>query len=180
MSYCDYKELFVLTQRKRCPYRALMFDVVDSRNQSQYLNDPVNHFACILHFYDVLMKEEKRTNTKILLNGKNNIRYVLEGNHNNGNCFNPMILGDMVTYFIYENSISTQRILQLFSQNLNKFNIGYSFHFRAGVYETNDYAEGRNKLYKGYMPQLLECLSKKSSSMVSRYGVFKDYSEQNR
>ena len=36
------------------------------------------------------------------------------------------------------------------------------------MYETNKYEEGGTKLYKGYMPQILEDLSKKSTFIINK------------
>ena len=95
----------------------------------------------------------------------------------NSNYFNPMILGDMVTYFVYNKSITSERMVELFSQSLKEFNINYPFHFKSGVYQTNNYAEGGSKLYKGYLPRILEDLSKKQSFIVSKNTFEKDDSK---
>ena len=42
---------------------------------------------------------------------------------------NPTTLGDMATYFVYNGSITRERMLQLFAEGLRKFDINYSFHF---------------------------------------------------
>jgi len=79
-----------------------------------------------------------------------------------------MQLGDMITYFVYNNSITTERMIDIFSQELDKKGIDYPFHFNTGVYETNDYGEGGSKMYKGYMPQILEDSSKEINFIVTR------------
>jgi hypothetical protein len=79
-----------------------------------------------------------------------------------------MIIGDMVTYFVYNNSITTNKMINLFQYALKKYNIDYSFHFSTGIYETNNFVEGSTKLYKGYMPQILENLSKKNNFVINR------------
>ena len=82
------------------------------------------------------------TDTEILLKDENN-KSIIGGRIGiNGNLYNPMKLGDMATYFVYNGSISTDRFLELSVLAMRKYNISYSFHFSTGVYETNDYGEG--------------------------------------
>ena len=164
MSYTEYIDLFLKTQKKDCPFRAFTFDVVNSRKQEQYINIHDKFLDCIFYVYTLLEQEEKLSNTKILLKDKYNNK--LTPNSQNNNLNNPMILGDMVTYFVYNGSITQNRMIEIFKVSLKKHNIQYPFHFATGVYETNIYAEGGIKLYKGYMPQILESLSKKNSLVI--------------
>ena len=178
MSYCEYIDMFLNTQKKQCPYRAFTFDVVNSRNEQRYLNAKGKHFSFLDCVYSLLEHEEQKTGKIILLKDNFNRKQVLlDQTYNskrkdvavkNGNNYNPMILGDMVTFFVHNGSISSERMLHLFAEALRKFNINYSFHFLTGVYETNNYAEGGSKLYKGYMPQILENLSKKNNFVVTK------------
>ena len=47
-------------------------------------------------------------------------------------------------------------------------NINYYFHVSSGVYQTNNYNEGGTKLYKGYMPQILEKISKVEKNIINK------------
>ena len=42
----------------------------------------------------------------------------------------------------------------------------FKFHFISGKYETDNYAGGNKKLYKGYMLPILEYMSKKQGSLT--------------
>lgn len=167
MSYDEYTDLFHKAQAKQCPYRAFTFDVVNSRNQNDYINNHENFLKCMLYVYSLLEQEEKTTNTNILLKDKKNNPPSNYSKVNN-NLNNPMILGDMATYFVYNHSITTKRMNEIFKTALDKFNISYPFHFATGVYETNEYIKGRTKLFKGYMPQILESLSKVTSENLKQ------------
>lgn len=169
MSYTEYTDLFIKAQKKKCPFRAFAFDIINSRNQKQYIEESENHHNFVLSIYDVLKQEEKRTGKKILLDDESNLKYHLSIN---SNVLNPMILGDMVTYFVYEDSISSQRMIELFCENMKLYNISYPFHFSTGVYETNTYSEGGEKLFKGYMPSFLENLGKKNGLVVTNEGLY--------
>ena len=169
MSYAEYIDMFIETQKQECPYRAFTFDVVNSKNQKQYIEERDKFHAFVSYLYSVLEIEEQKTGRQILLKDKFNVKYPNNGDRvHNGNVYNPMILGDMATYFVYNNSISIQRMLQIFAQGLREFNIEYPFHFKTGVYETNNYFEGGTKLYKGYMPQILEKLSKENEFIITK------------
>ena len=43
---------------------------------------------------------------------------------------------------------------------------GIHIHFATGVYQTNEYGEGGTLLFKGYMPHILESLSKCNGIIV--------------
>ena len=82
-----------------------------------------------------------------------------------------MIIGDMFTFFVYENSITQNEIVDLFIKGLKKLNINYDFHFMTGKYQTNDYKQGKSLLYKGYVPQMLEHLSKNNDMIINKNGI---------
>ena len=193
MSYDEYFDLFFQAQEKDCPYRAFTFDIVNSRNQAQYISEHNKFISLMTDVYDELKAEEEKTNTKILLDDSNNVKPIYVPTfeikddesletfkkysevHWNGNLLNPMQLGDMITYFVHNNSIATEKMIEIFSKDLDKKGIDYPFHFQTAVYETNDYAEGGTKLYKGYVPQMLEKMSKENDFVVDR-NTYKDMS----
>ena len=151
MSYSEYFDMFFDRQEKDCKYRAFTFDVVHSREQELYLKDKPRFFMLIDCVYSLLEKEELSSQMPILLKDKFNKRYSFGMGVQNGNEINPMILGDMMTFFVYNQSISSERMLELFIDGLRKLGIDYPFHFNTGVYETNNYIEGGSKLFKGYI-----------------------------
>ena len=160
------------TQGKDCQYRAFMLDIKGSRTEVQYQQENENFHEFVDEIYRLLEQEEKLTDTEILLKDENN-KSIIGGRIGiNGNLYNPIKLGDMATYFVYNGSISTDRFLELSVLAMRKYNISYSFHFNTGVYETNDYGEGGKKLYKGYLPQILETLSKSNGITISKDSDF--------
>lgn len=175
MSYKEYFDMFYATQKIDCPYRVFMFDVVNSRNQEQYKLQFEKHHECMEYVADLLEMESVVSGREVLLKDEFNKRETNGIEVLNGNLKNPMRLGDMVAYFVHNGSITTERMLELFSQGLNQYDINYPFHFSTGVYETNDYGEGGTKLYKGYMAHILEELSKNNGVIISRdYCVMQD------
>ncbi|MBQ4558129.1 MAG: hypothetical protein IJA61_01985 [Clostridia bacterium] len=173
MSYSEYIDMFYDTQNKECPYRAFTFDIINSRNQSEYINNHEKFLNCVYSFYDVLKEEETLTNSTILLEDRFNIKaktHYLLADVIDQNIYNPMTLGDMITYFVHNGSIKTERFLELFSNHLNKHEINFPFHFATGIYQTNEYKLGGILLYKGYMPQILEKIGKTNHSIISKDG----------
>ena len=169
MSYREYIDMFKFVQGKKCPYRAFTFDVVSSRVNEEYINKIYQYRDFILFVYNALLEEGKNTKTKIVLEDDFNKPYFVNGHDGiDKNINNPMVLGDNVTYFVYNGSISEERMIELFSKGLEKYNLNLSFHYGSGVYETNDYKFGGQQLFKGYMPQILEWLSKKSGHIITR------------
>ena len=169
MSYIEYLDLFETTQKKECPYRAFTFDVINSRCQKEYLETRATKFFKLLDVvYHLLEQEEINTNKKILLKDTLNQKFDITKPRVNNNEYNPMILGDMLTFFVYNKSITTERMAEIFVIALQKYNIEYSFHFATGVYQTNDYAKGGTLMYKGYMPQILEKISKQNNIILNK------------
>ena len=167
MSFFEYEDLFIGAQSKNCPYRAFMFDVVNSRNCKDYLQNKDVFLSLVKEVYFLLEKEENKTKSEILLRGSYNIKNVTGEFSGLGNLCNPIVLGDSVTFFVYNEAIKPERMIEIFLSGLKKNDIKYLFHFATGVYETNNYNDGNKKLFKGYMPQLLEMLSKNSSVVLN-------------
>ena len=169
MSYTEYLDMFESAQEKDCPYRAFVMDIVNSRQQSQYIVENVNHHRFVEHIYSLLEDEEKVVGREILLKDENNQhKGPFDRKGINGNLYNPMVLGDMSAYFVYNGSITTDRFVELAVSDMKEYGITYPFHLATGVYETNDYAMGGNLLYKGYMPQILEKVSKHNGIIISQ------------
>ena len=167
MSYNEYFDMFNDAQKKECPYRAFTFDIVNSRNQIMYCKENEKHYKFLYYVYSLLEIEEQKTGKQILLKDEFNEK-IKDTPNNYSHFFNPTTLGDMATYFVYNGSITIERMLQIFAEGLRKFNIDYKFHFKTGVYETNNYIEGGTKLFKGYLPQILENSSKKDGFVICK------------
>lgn len=169
MSYIEYIDMFKAAQEKDCPYRTFVIDIINSRKQSQYIVENVNHHRFVDYIYSLLENEEKLLGKAILLKDSNNQHIGLfERKGINGNLYNPMVLGDMAAYFVYNGSITVDRFMEIAITAMKEYNITYPFHFATGVYETNDYALGGTMLYKGYMPQILESTSKTNGIILSQ------------
>lgn len=164
MSYTEYFDLFNKAQKKECPYRAFTFDIKNSKTNGY---DVFKFHNLISLLYKKLENYENQTNKKVVLNNKfNNLNIYRKDSNNLLN--NPMILGDMFTVFVHNGSISESKMIELFVMCLNELNIDYKFHFMTGKYETDHYELGNKKLYKGYVPAILEHFSKSNEIIIDK------------
>ena len=169
MSYTEYIDMYKLAQQKDCPYRAFVLDIVNSRKQSQYIVENYKYHQFVDRVYSLIEREELLTGREILLKDSNNIHKELGDTKGiNGNLYNPMVLGDMSAYFVKNGGLSTERFIEIAVFAMKEYGITYPFHLATGVYETNEYAMGGNLLYKGYMPQILEKVSKNNGIIISQ------------
>ena len=90
MSYSEYFDLFYKAQSKQCPYRAFTFDVKNSKNQQQYIQEHDKFLDCILDVCNLLKQEELVTNKKILINDNLNHVFTTCGQQKTNN--NQLVL----------------------------------------------------------------------------------------
>ncbi|HAJ77725.1 MAG TPA: hypothetical protein DCO89_01475 [Clostridiales bacterium] len=212
MSHEEYFDLFKEAQKRNCPYKAFLIDVVNCR---EVFKDSKSNFKKFLIFdyitIELLKKNCLRNNdvNKLHLfyksakfNNKYHYNFNKEYYFNLDNAYyynfdnalkqisnidklqiytnedaksycrfnliiNPMIIGDGCCYLTNSNAISDEEFIQIVKNGIKKFDIDYDFHFLSGKYETDSYAEGSKKLYKGYMLQILEHFSKKEGKIIS-------------
>ena len=164
MSYDEYFDLYKQAQQKDCPYRAFMFDVANCKTNPKYRE---KYFDVIKLFLQKIKQQEILTDTKILRYNSNNMP-IFESAGDDGRKFNPMILGDMFTVFVENGSISTQKLLALFAETCKQLDYNYKFHFATCMYESDSYIQGGTKLYKGYVPQILEKISKTNNFYIDK------------
>ena len=212
MSHNEYFDLFKEAQKRNCPYKAFLIDVV---NSGKVFEDPKSYFKKFMIFDYITIELLKRNclrnndNNKLLLIYKtakfyNEHHYNLDKEYyfNFDNAYyynfdnalkqisnidklqiynnediesdcrsnlirNPMIIGDACCYLTNSNAISDEDFIQIVKNGIKKFNIDFEFHYLSGKYETDSYAEGGKKLYKGYMLQILEHFSKKEGKIIS-------------
>lgn len=165
MSYEEYMDLYFDAQNQNCPYRAFMFDIAKSKSNPDYRE---KYFDVIKLFLAKIKQYEKTTGTKILRHNSNNMPIFESEYCIDARKYNPMILGDMFTVFVENNTISTQKVLELFSESCRQLDYKYKFHFATCEYQTDNYSEGGKKLYKGYVPQILEKTSKTNNIYIDK------------
>lgn len=156
MSYIEYNDLLLKCQ-KTGKYRLFTLDLIDSGNAKLEKYNDLRTVMEII-YQDILMLE-KELNKQILITNEGfkppfdeNISFLQE---------DWFILGDAVGITIYNKVIPTEVIHKIIELNLKEMNLTNSVHQYDLVYETNNYAEGNNKYYRGYAIQTSTSIHKK-------------------
>lgn len=194
MSYDEYFDIYRNAQQNKCPFRAFCIDVVNSKKVMK--QDPKRQLK-MFKLFDYISLEllKKNKNSQVFRNNKNNqLNLVLKNINydknfikkyddilkNINNLFitnlkqvgdtllaNPMITGDCACYFTNDGTLTDKEFLSILKIGIEKFDIDFDFHFLSGKYETENYTEGGNKFYKGYVREILEDVSKKQGITIS-------------
>ncbi len=173
MSYTEYFDLFYAAQKKDCKNKAFLIDVKNSRNDlASYEEYHKYHLAV-----DYITK--KLAKLGCLLQDENNVMCILLDKdqyhpHIDSLKRNPMITGDASCFFVKADSISDKEFIKILCSAITKFDINFSFHFMSGKYETDSYAEGKTKMYRGYMLPMLEYLSKINGTLIDKNYISKN------
>ena len=191
MSYEEYFDIYKTAQSKKCPYRAFLIDVCHSK--TVFKDSPAKSIK-LLKLFDYISLEllKKNVKTQVFrndeLNGLNlalkdlglkgyyfekyeetmkRAKFLKDDKNPFGNLIsNPMITGDAACYLTNENTLTDEEFLDIVYDGIKKFDIDFDFHYLNAKYETDDYAEGGKKLYKGYVFPILEKLSKTQGKTI--------------
>ena len=190
MSYHEYYDLYYKCQ-DYAPYHLFTFDIVGSKNlyaqgDSTYIS---KISVLIYNLYKKIETIEKNQNRQILhrspfivhpelLTFENNLEYLSSPKEvgkfiklNNIKCLitpdhtEPFqVCGDTVGLTILRGTLTEKEVYNLFDQTKEELNIPYKFHYANGYYETDLYAEGGTKLYRGYIIPMLSNKHKKKKN----------------
>lgn len=189
MSYYEYYDLYENCQTY-APYHLFTFDIVGSRNLfSQGDTLYISKISeLIYNLYKKIEKMETTQNRQILHrspfiihpdlviyeNGlkylsnpkevgdyviSNNIKCLITPDH----CEPFQTCGDTIGLTILRDTLTEDEVYSLFDQTKKELNITYDFHYANGYYETDLYAEGGTKLYRGYIIPMLSTQHKKEN-----------------
>lgn len=158
MSSYEYDDLYQKCQTY-APYHMFIYDVVESKqildkNRQQML------YTLIHTVYHKLQQLELERNKKILhtssLFPSEGFAYLQE----------PFLIdGDTIGFTIIRDSIPSEEVNELFHQTKEELQIPYQFHYADGYYETDLYAEGNEKYFRGYCIQHLNTIHKKTKEL---------------
>ena len=182
MSHTEYFDLFYKAQERPCKFRAFMIDVQNSKKLQNNWQEYMKYFKCVDYITNTLCKLNKKENKEIFLQNERNVPVFFSNRANrpkNNLDSNPMILGDCACFFTKENTISEEQFIKILQEAIKELDVTLSFHYMSGAYETESYAEGGRKLYKGYMLPILEDLSKKEGKIISRNSIINLKDEEN-
>lgn len=168
MSSFEYYDLFLKCQSSG-KYQIITFDMVNSKLINPQKRNVLQAKMLILieTLYDQIQQIEQDKDTKILVFEDNFQR--LKDNYQQvgfGLKTEPFILGDMVGFTIYRDSIDLDYIIKLFNQLKYELKIDIDFHINTGYYETNDYELGHDLLFRGYCIDIVSNLHKNTSKKL--------------
>lgn len=160
MSYYEYLDLYKLAQEKNNSlYYVISFDVVNSKRLSyekrKKLQDNIN--IIVKYVYNQLLNCEVELNKQVVIKDE---RFIRPWNQKkfecNGSYIDPLIFGDTFQFTVLRNTISKEKIINWVEKCRISLNMEEKFHINDAYYETNEYEEGNDKLYRGYCLQILE------------------------
>lgn len=170
-----YLDLFLKCQEKG-KYRIFTFDIKNSKQMKNRYQAQVQIFNLIDNIYSDLKQLEIKLNKKILLDEEGYTHYTEVNNGGFAFKYEPFNIGDMVGLTIYNGSIDTDIVYEIFEKNKKQLNIDFDFNINSGVYETDDYGQGNKECFRGYCIQIVSNLHKEEyknvrKSMEKKYTI---------
>ena len=164
MAYDEYLDLYIAAQENpNAKYYVVSFDVIDSKKMPSEArrNLQLDIETIMKYVYEKLLEKEKELNREIVIKDDRFIRpWDNKSPSYNGNFIDPSIFGDNFQFTVLRGTVSKDEIIELVNEIKRKLNFNVEFHISDGYYETNEYAEGGTKFYRGYCLQTLERLHK--------------------
>lgn len=162
MSAGEYYNLFLKCQSTG-RYQIITFDLVNSKGISSCERRVIQEklIKLIQEMYLEINKLSEDNNKKILVFEEDFIHlWDNKKMQGFGMKSEPFILGDMVGFTVYRDSVTGEYIISLFNQLKEKYEINNNFHINTGYYETNDYCQGNELFFRGYCIEIISNLHK--------------------
>lgn len=162
MSTFEYNDLYLKCQDTGI-YHMFVFDMIGSKKMpTTYRQEAqLKMLDLAQKMYEEIEKIQIKTEKKILVleedfvTLKSGLPYRGFGMKQE-----PFILGDTFGFTVYRDSIKAETIYYLYEKIKQELNIDFDFHVANGFYETNDYALGGTKYFRGYCIDILSTLHK--------------------
>ncbi|HHT38271.1 MAG TPA: hypothetical protein GXZ95_02510 [Mollicutes bacterium] len=169
MSYHEYDDLSIDAQKKG-KYQIFVFDIKDSKKMlpKERRQIQLKSMQLLLSVYNRLEQLEMKLNRKIL---HKNSKFIspLNSSKNNfrGDMFEPFnITGDCFGLTIIRGSIDSEIVYNIWKEEKDKIAIDCEFRVADMYYETDDYAMGGTKYFRGYCMQKAENDSKRKGRVI--------------
>lgn len=165
MSTFEYNDLFLLAQDSG-KYHVFTFDIVGSKKMdTQTRRDAqIKSIKLIKGIYSVLSNIQEKLNRKILVFEDGFVPFDSPlPRYEFGMKQEPFILGDVFGFTIYRDSLDTDTVLSIYEYFKESLEIDFEYHLANGYYETNNYAEGGTKCFRGYCIDLLSNYHKENT-----------------
>ena len=162
MSTFEYNDLYLLSQDTG-KYHVFSFDIEGSKKMDNKTRCEAQEklIKLMKSIYAVIEEIQEKTGKKILVFEEDFVSFdsglPLKGF---GMKQEPYIIGDVFGFTIYRDSLDKDTILSIYEYFREALEIDFNFHLADGYYETNNYAEGGTKYFRGYCIDLLSNLHK--------------------
>ena len=163
MSTFEYNDLFLLAQNTG-KYHVFTFDIVGSKKMTPEIRRiaQVKSIQLIKGIYDVLRELEEKLGRKILVFEERFVSLDEPLPYEFGLKQEPFVIGDVFGFTVYRDSIDNDVVWSIYQYFRESLNIDFDYHLADGYYETNEYAEGGTKYFRGYCIDLLSNYHKES------------------
>lgn len=174
MSYEEYNDMFLKCQDTG-KYHVFTFDIVGSKKMDDRIREIARQklLKFITLFYNKLYRKGIDENKKILIS-KSNYGFLGNVSDGFGMKVEPFILGDVVGLTVNRGSITKNEMMHIYSECIKEVDIDFEFHVADGYYETDDWAQGRSKYFRGYCIQLLSELHKPYNNHIRKMLLKRD------
>ena len=168
MSYEEYYDIFILAQQnKNAPYYMVSFDVVGSKNvpEDEFVSFHQKLVFIISYVYKKLEDYEKETGQVVLIKDSRFFTPWSEEAREtvDHNFMDPKLSGDCFLFTVLRDTITKEQIVNWVYEAKNRVGLEQDFHIADGYYETNEFGEANEKLFRGYCIKILENYHKKST-----------------
>jgi hypothetical protein len=150
MSWDEYNNMFY-TSQKSGEYHLFIFDIRGSKKGYNSLDI----LELRKSIFCRLKKIELERNIKIIHTPIEEIRGDRSG-----------ILGDLFSIIIIRDTLQSEDVYQIFTEEKKRLNILYEFHYDDGFYETDDWILGLDMYYREYCILFLDNKSKHKSNTL--------------
>lgn len=165
MSTFEYNDLFLLCQDTG-KYHMFVFDIAGSKNMdfSKRRNAQKKMIRLMNTIYQRIEEIQKNSGRQILVFDDDFVTYE-SGMPYKGMGFKqePFLFGDCFGFTIYRDTLSKEDVLMIYECCKELVGIDFEFHLADGYYETNDYALGGQKYFRGYCMDILSTFHKKET-----------------
>lgn len=158
MAYDDYLKLFVHAQKNpNALYYVVSFGLANTPSENERIFLDSNILIIVKYVYKKILDKEVELKRQIMLKDKRLLKpWNPESNKCNEDFIEPRINGDSFSFTVLNNTVSREEIVSWVNECVRMLNMNYSFKVSDGYYETNEYEERDNKLYRGDCIQILD------------------------
>lgn len=168
MSTHEYNELFLKCHRY-APYHIYTFDIKNSKKMlstSRKLAQ-IKLLKFITLMYNKIYIKSIKENKNILVFNET-YGHLGESSNGFGMKVEPFILGDLVGFTVYRDSITKDEVMQIYNECIKEVDIDFEFHSSDGYYETDDWCKARDKYFRGHCIDLLSNLHKPYNANIRK------------